>query len=690
VQIQFLGAAGTVTGSKTLLTAGDTRLLIDCGMFQGFKHLRRRNWEAMEVPPAEIQAVVLTHAHLDHTGMLPVLVRDGFKGKILCTEATRDLARLILADSGHLQEEDARYANKQGFSRHSPARPLYTEAEAERCIGSFATVPWGEPIEIGSLRVTLQPAGHILGASMVRVDDGTTSALFSGDLGRPVDRVMNPPSMPDPVDYLVLESTYGGRAHAAEEPLAALAAIVRRTVARKGVLLIPSFAVGRAQSILWALHVLMERDEVPDVPVIVDSPMAVSTTELYRRFHEQIRLTDEDMQAMKREVRFCRTSIESKHLNGQDGPFILISASGMLTGGRILHHLENRASNPRNTLLFVGYQAPGTRGGDLVKGEKQVKIHGQNVTIDCEVASIDGFSAHVDQDEVLAWLGAFSRPPVRTWLNHGEPESGEALRAAIRKQLGWDCELAREAVVFPLQPRAEAQPPAPPPPVPAVPRALPSAPSAPGLAMAAGLDPAFLALDELRPARLMLAAQRVDCALRARSIQGLVVVLGRTEPESDATLAEARALGRALASDPAFRGLVPATTGRPGIAAAVAQGAREAGGDVAGFHAARPGEPLPDAWVQPSLCFRLEHAALRDLLLLERARALVAFPADLDTVATVLRALDHARGARLPVVLVGADFWRGLLGALGRPPDEIVLVETASEAVAAVSARLSG
>ncbi|MFH1468089.1 MAG: MBL fold metallo-hydrolase [Pseudomonadota bacterium] len=690
MQIQFLGAAGTVTGSKTLLTAGDTRLLVDCGMFQGFKHLRRRNWEALELPPADLDAVVLTHAHLDHSGLLPVLAREGFKGRIFCTEATRDLARLILTDSGHIQEEDARHANKKGYSRHSPAQPLYTEDAAERCLTRFSTVAWGQPFEVGPLRVTLQPAGHILGASMVRVDDGTTSVLFSGDLGRPEDRVMNPPWGPEPVDYLVLESTYGGRAHATEDPIQALAAIVRRTVARKGVLLVPSFAVGRAQAILWALYLLMERGEVPEVDVVLDSPMAAGTTELYRHFHEQIRLTEEDMRALRREVRFTRTPMESKQLNGQDGPFILVSASGMLTGGRILHHIANRAGNPRNTLLFVGYQAPGTRGGDIVRGERKVKIHGSEVTIDCEVATIDGFSAHTDQDETLSWLAHFEQPPVRTWLNHGEPDSGETLRAAITRQLGWEVELAREGVVFPLEPRAEAHPPAPPPPVPATPRTLPATPSAPGLAMAAGLDPAFLALDELRPARLMLAAQRVDSALRARGVQGLVVTLGRPLPEGDPLLAEAHAFGRAVATAPAFRGLLLATTARPGIAAAVAQGARDAGGGVAGVHAARPGEPLPGAWVQPSLCFRLEHTALRDLLLLERARAVVAFPADSDTLATVLRALDLAQGAQLPVVLVGASFWRDLLAILGRPLDGVLLVDTAEEAVAALSARLSG
>ncbi len=694
MQIQFLGAAGTVTGSKTLVTSGEVRVLVDCGMFQGFKHLRRRNWEALEIPPGDIDAVVLTHAHLDHVGWLPVLVREGFRGKVYCTPATRKLAALILADSAHIQEEDAKRANRKGYTRHQPAKPLYTQGDAEQAVRRFHTIPWGQTVPIGgSLELTLQPAGHILGASMARLEDSEVSVLFSGDLGRPDDQVMNPPYTPKPVDYLILESTYGGRAHEDTEPLEALAEVARRTIARSGVLLIPSFAVGRAQALLWALHQLMDQGRIPEVDVVLDSPMAISTTELYRPFHDNIRLTEGDMGALRREVHYTRTAMESKRLNGKDGPFVLISASGMLTGGRVLHHLAARAGSPRNTLLFVGYQAPGTRGGNIVRGEKKIKLHGDWVPIECEVARIDGFSAHADQDEALGWLRGFGQAPTKTWLNHGEPDSSETMRLAIGEQLGWDCELAREGVVLQLDPPGMQQASSHAAPEPVPPQPLSATPQAPSLAVAAGLDAAFLARDELRPTRLLLAAEQVQTTLRDEGIEGLVVVLGEPRPEGDPVLAQARELGRALAVHPALqeRHWRLATTARPGIGAAVTEGARLAGGSVAGFHAAQPGEPLPHATTQPRLCFRFEHPALRDLLLLERCRALVAFPGDLDTVATVLRALDLARAGRMgdvPLVLIDGAWWSTLLRALGADSSDTASVCPVDDAAGAVEALL--
>jgi len=698
MQLQFLGAAGTVTGSKTLVTSGDVRVLVDCGMFQGFKHLRRRNWEMLEVPPADIDAVVLTHAHLDHVGWLPVLVREGFKGPVFCTPATHELAKIILGDSAHIQEMDAKRANRKGYTRHKPAKPLYTQTDAEAALRRFDTVPWGETLHIGgTLKLTLHPAGHILGASMARFEDAELSVLFSGDLGRPNDRVMNPPHTPDPVDYLVLESTYGGRGHEDHEPLEALADIARRTFARKGVLLIPSFAVGRAQALLWALHQLMDEGRIPEVDMVLDSPMAINTTELYRPFHDNIRLTEAEVGALRREVRFTRTATESKQLNGKNGPFVLVSASGMLTGGRILHHVAARAGSPRNTLLFVGYQAPGTRGGNIVRGEPKIKLHGAWTKIECEVATVDGFSAHADQDEALAWLGGFAEPPTKVWLNHGEPDSSEILRTAIGEHLGWDCEIAREGVVFQLDPPGDLRPSATTPPVASPPRSLPAAPLAPSLAVAAGLDADFLARDELRPARLLLAAERVQNTLRDEGVNGLVAVLGKPLGEREPGYAQARALGRDLATHPALksRGWRLATTARPGIAAAVTEGARLAGGSVAGFHASQPGEPLPHATTQPKLCFRFEHPALRDLLLLERCQALVAFPGDLDTVATVLRALDLARAGRLgdmPLVLVDGPWWATLLDAMGVGQDAtagVCPVDDGDGAVAALLAKLA-
>ncbi len=694
MQLQFLGAAGTVTGSKTLVTSSDVRVLVDCGMFQGFKHLRRRNWEALEVLPADIDAVVLTHAHLDHVGWLPVLVREGFRGPVFCTPATAALAKIILSDSAHIQEEDAKRANRKGYTRHKPAKPLYTEADAKAAIQRFDTVAWVQTVAVGgTLKVTLHPAGHILGASMARFEDHQTSVLFSGDLGRPNDRVMNAPATPESVDYLVLESTYGGRGHEDSDPLEALAEIARRTIARSGVLLIPSFAVGRAQALLWALHLLMDEGRIPEVDVVLDSPMAISTTDLYRPFHDNIRLSEQDVRALRREVYCTRTAQESKRLNGKDGPFVLISASGMLTGGRILHHVAARASNPRNTLLFVGYQAPGTRGGNIVRGEPKIKLHGAWVPIDCEVATIDGFSAHADQDETLTWLRSFAEAPSKVWLNHGEPDSSEVLRTAIGEHLGWDAELAREGVIFQLDPPGELTPTTPEPPVAAPPRALPAAPMAPSLALAAGLDAAFLAREELRPARLLLAAEQVQNSLRDDGIEGLVAVLGRPLPDGAPMLDDARALGRDLATHAALsdKGWRLATTARPGVAAAVTEGARLAGGSVAGFHAAQPGESQPHASTQPKLCFRFEHPALRDLLLLERCQALIAFPGDLDTAATVLRALDLARAGRLgnvPLILVDGPWWSTFLRALGADSSALAHVCPVVDGAAAVSALL--
>ncbi len=695
MQLQFLGAAGTVTGSKTLVTSADVSVLVDCGMFQGFKHLRRRNWEALEVPPAEIDAVVLTHAHLDHVGWLPVLVREGFRGPVYCTPATAKLAALILADSAHIQEEDAKRANRKGYSRHQPAKPLYTQRDAEEAIRRFQHRPWGQEIQLGgALSATLHPAGHILGASMARLEDDEVSVLFSGDLGRLDDRVMNPPHTPEPVDYLVLESTYGGRAHDDTDPLEALAEIARRTISRRGVMLIPSFAVGRAQALLWALHLLMDEGRIPEVDVVLDSPMAISTTDLYRPFHDDIKLTAAEVQTMRREVHTTRTAMESKRLNGKDGPFILISASGMLTGGRVLHHLAARAGDPRNTLLFVGYQAPGTRGGDILRGEQRVKLHGDLVTIACEVATIDGFSAHADQDEAIAWLQGFAEAPTKTWLNHGEPDAGEILRTAIGEHLGWDCELAREGVVFQLDPPGALKVEGPTPPVVTAPRPLPAAPQAPSLARAAGLDAAFLARDELRPTRLLLAAEQVRTTLADEGVKGLVAVLGRPLATGEPWADQARELGRALARHPALmdRAWRLATTARPGVAAALTEGARLAGGSVAGFHAAQPGEPTPHASTQPRLCFRFEHPALRDLLLLEHSRALIAFPGDLDTTATVLRALDLARTGQLgdvPLVLVDGAWWATLLQAVGAGRDAAALVRPVDDGAAAVEALLA-
>jgi len=437
MKITFLGAAGTVTGSKFLLATEQTRVLVDCGLFQGLKTLRLRNWQALPIKPEDIDAVALTHAHLDHSGYLPVLVRGGFRGPIHCTEPTKDLANILLPDSGHLQEEDARYANRRGFSKHRPARPLYTESEARRVATAFQPVGFDQDVEIGDLTVRFVPAGHILGASSVIVRHGSRTVLISGDLGRPDDLLMNAPVPPGQPDWVVMESTYGDRRHEAADPIELLGRVVKRTVARRGVLLIPAFAVGRAQALLYCLHELFARGKVDRVPVYLNSPMATDVTDLYQRHAQYLRLSREACVAACRTATFVNSVEESKALNGRAGPMIIVSASGMLTGGRVLHHLEAFAPNPDNTILLAGFQAPGTRGEALASGAKNLKVHGQYVSVKAEVARLDAFSAHADQGDLTDWLGQCRRKPRGVILVHGEPAASDRLRLHIEDTLGY-------------------------------------------------------------------------------------------------------------------------------------------------------------------------------------------------------------------------------------------------------------
>ncbi|RME27906.1 MAG: MBL fold metallo-hydrolase [Deltaproteobacteria bacterium] len=450
MRIRFLGAAGTVTGSRTLVTRDQTRLLVDCGMFQGYKQLRLRNWQSLEVDPASLDAVVLTHAHIDHSGWLPALVRDGFHGPIHCTAGTAELLRILLPDSGRIQEEDAAYANRKGHTRHRPARPMYTEQDALRSLRQVVPHGWQDPVTVGPLSVRFHRVGHILGAASVRVADADTDILFSGDIGRDDDLVMLPPATPPAADHVVVESTYGNRHHAHVDILGALKEVVGRTVERGGVVLIPAFAVGRAQAVLWALHVLVDRGEIPRVPTFLDSPMAVDTTRLYRPHADDLRLSPDQITALCEGVTLSRSLDESKAINDVQGPAIIVAASGMLTGGRILHHIAQRAPAKRNTLLFVGYQAPGTRGARLLAGERRIKIHGQYVKVRCEVASIDGLSAHADCDGLMGWMRRLPTPPRRVWVNHGDPESVDALRVRIGEELGWAVEPAVEGLEWDL------------------------------------------------------------------------------------------------------------------------------------------------------------------------------------------------------------------------------------------------
>ena len=440
MKLTFLGAAGTVTGSKTLLEAGGERVLIDCGLYQGVKPLRLRNWAALPVEPASLDHVLLTHAHLDHSGYLPALVRNGFAGKVRCSGPTRSLCAILLPDSGHIQEEDARYADRRGFSKHRPALPLYTEAEAIQCLSSIETAPFDEWQTLGAVRFRLRRAGHILGAASIEIEHEGRSVLFSGDLGRSDDLVMHPPAPPGPPRYVVIESTYGDRLHERTDPFAALAEVLNRTLEKGGVLLIPSFAVGRAQTILYCLHEIFERGLAPRVPVFVNSPMATDVTELFGSAGTDHRLDASLCRSVCNLAQYVRSVEESRRLTERPGPAVIVSASGMASGGRVLHHLRALAPEARNTILFPGFQAPGTRGDALVAGAREVKIHGRYVPVAAEVLQLDIFSAHADPAGLLGWLGRCETPPRRVFVTHGEPVASDTLRRRIQDDLGYSAE----------------------------------------------------------------------------------------------------------------------------------------------------------------------------------------------------------------------------------------------------------
>lgn len=439
MDIRFLGATGTVTGSKYLVTAGSKMVLVDCGLFQGFKQLRLRNWAPLPIDPAEVDAVILTHAHLDHSGYLPLFVREGYSGKILCSSATRDLCEILLPDSGRLQEEQARYANRHGFSKHRPALPLYTEEEARASLSHFAPIEMGQAVELGDgLRVRLAPAGHILGAATVRLEHGGRSILFSGDLGRPHDALMVPPAPIEPVDYLVLESTYGNRRHKRTDPEEALAKTLERTFARGGAVIIPSFAVGRAQMLLYLIQRLKTEGRIADVPVFLNSPMAVDVTRIFHAHRSEHRLSPAECDATCHVAKIINSPEESEALNHRQGPMIIIAGSGMATGGRVVHHLKAFAPDARNTILFAGFQAGGTRGAALMGGAKAIKIHGEYVAVRAQVASLDNLSGHADFAEILDWLRPLASPPRRVFITHGEPEAADAMRQHVAETLGWE------------------------------------------------------------------------------------------------------------------------------------------------------------------------------------------------------------------------------------------------------------
>lgn len=448
--LQFLGATGTVTGSKFVLEANGSRVMIDCGLFQGLKALRQRNWEKLPINPASISWLLLTHAHIDHSGYLPRLVRDGFKGPVFATAATADLLKILLPDSAKLQEEDAEYANRKGFSNHHPALPLYTEQDAAAALKLVHSVSYDENVSVNkSLSARFVPAGHILGSSFIELlvngpNQRPLKVVFSGDLGRYDEPILNDPAPAHEADYLLIESTYGNRLHDQTDPKVRLAEIINTTVERGGKIIIPAFAVGRTQLLVYYLRELEDEGRIPVLPIAVDSPMGAETTRLYSKHQDD---HDLDMQRIRnlqrnplatRNFSLVQGRSGSKALNGLQGPAIIISASGMATGGRVVHHLAQWLPDPASSVIFAGYQAEGTRGRRLQDGEKQVKIHGDWVPVRAHIESISSLSAHADSGEIMRWLGGFKRPPRKTFVVHGELASSAVLRDLITQKLGWD------------------------------------------------------------------------------------------------------------------------------------------------------------------------------------------------------------------------------------------------------------
>ncbi len=451
-KLSFLGAARNVTGSRFLLEVDKTKILVDCGLYQE-RHLRARNWDPFPVRPADINAVLLTHAHLDHCGLLPKLVKEGFKGPIYCTPATAEIAQIVLADSGHLQEEDAEYKRrrheKEGRKGAYPEVPLYTADDAKACTPLFQSIKYGRPTEIdGRLEATLYDAGHILGSSMIKVKFSANAqqrtVLFSGDIGRPNRPIVRDPTVFDTADYVLLESTYGDREHQPTEDVEdAIGEVINSTKQAGGNIIVPSFAIERSQEILYYVNALLRANKIPHIPVLLDSPMATNVTEVFKNHPE---LYDAEMAKLIRnktspfnfpDLKIIRTTEESKAINHIKETVMVIAGSGMCTGGRIKHHLVNNISQPQNTIMFVGYQAVGTLGRSIVDGTKEVRIFGQKRKVEAKVTQIHGFSSHADRTEILKWLTEFKKAPRALFLVHGEPDSARNFSNYIKEKIGW-------------------------------------------------------------------------------------------------------------------------------------------------------------------------------------------------------------------------------------------------------------
>ena len=441
LQITFLGGAGTVTGSKYLLEKDGTRILVDCGLFQGFKALRLRNWAPFPVPVESISAILLTHAHIDHSGYLPLIHKNGFRGPIYCTSGTKDLCAVLLPDCGHLQEREAEFANRRGFSRHTPALPLYTEEDAFRAVELLKPLAFDEAVALpGGASARFLRAGHILGAASVVIEWDGRTIVFSGDIGRYDDPLMFDPVTPGQADYLVMESTYGNRSHDSADVEQVLAHIIGKTIRRGGTVVVPAFAVGRAQSLIYYIEQLKKARQLPArLPVYLDSPMAIDATEIFTRHVTDQKLPPGKLRDLGKNILFVRTGDESGKLTADPTPKVIISASGMATGGRVLYHLEHYAPDAKNTILFTGFQAGGSRGAAMMAGADFIKMHGKHIPVRAEVACLSMLSAHADRNELLRWAQGIKTPPRQVFIVHGEPTGADVLRQSLEEKLRWSC-----------------------------------------------------------------------------------------------------------------------------------------------------------------------------------------------------------------------------------------------------------
>lgn len=440
--LSFYGAAGTVTGSKYMLRIDDRNILVDCGLFQGLKNLRQRNWDTPPFDVATINAVVLTHAHIDHSGYLPVLMKLGYKGPVYCTHSTAALCGILLPDSGHLQEEEARFLTRHKYARHDPALPLYTQEDAEQTLKLLRPVEFDTDVDLGSgVTFRFTSAGHILGSAWVTFMQNGFRVVFSGDVGRQIDPVMNPPTPVHHADVLICESTYGDRLHPEVDPRDELADVIKRTAARAGTVVVPAFAVGRTQALLHLLSELKKANAIPDIPIFLNSPLGINATEIYAAHAGEHRLSQQQCRDIFNVAEFIRSEEASRALNTNEGPCIILAGSGMATGGRVVHHLRTLLPDPNNTVLLAGFQAPGTRGEALQNGAEDIKIFGEYVPVRAEVVDLDSMSAHGDYMELIKWMKGIKIKPKRMFLTHGEPAAADAFRKHIERHLGWSPEI---------------------------------------------------------------------------------------------------------------------------------------------------------------------------------------------------------------------------------------------------------